>query len=150
MRMLRLALILLTIASLPGSGLAATGHVRSCPERGAAQSAPVAWPDAGTAMHAMDMADMAGMDVHAAELQASSPAHDCCAGNGHPQQPARGKSGACSACLAGHGCQGMQGAQPPGVPVLMVLPLHPSVVEESSPHASLCGPDGLLRPPKLS
>jgi hypothetical protein len=130
MRLLRLALILLTIASLPGYGLAGTGHVRACPESGAPQSAAEAMP---------------GMD-----MQAASPAQDCSAGAGHTQQPAKGKSGSCPACLAGHGCQGTQGAQPPGILILTLMPLRPSVVEEPSPHASLCGPDGLLRPPELT
>jgi hypothetical protein len=133
MRLLRLLVITATLISLPGYGLAATGHVRGCPER-----AP-----AGAADMAMD-----GMAV----------ADDCCPGaagqhasDQHaPEQDVPDSSGGCAACQAGHTCKNPQGVQLVHAPILMVVPVHQAAMVATAPHASLCSPDGLLRPPDLA
>jgi hypothetical protein len=133
MRLLRLLMITATLISLPGYGLAATGHVRGCPER-----AP-----AGAADMAMDGMAMDGMAV----------ADDCCpgaAGQHAPDQHAPDKSGGCAACQAGHTCKSPQGVQFVHAPILMVVPVHQPAMAGTAPRASLCSPDGLLRPPDLA
>jgi hypothetical protein len=129
MRLFRLFILLATLASLPGYGLAATGHGGGCTDA-VAGGTPVT---AHVMDHAMDM----------------DTQHDCCPGAADPK-PASSPHEGCPACVAGHACKSTQCAQPPGEFVLRLLPLHAGVSDEPSPHASLCGPDGLLRPPTLS
>jgi hypothetical protein len=128
MRLLRLLVITATLISLPGYGLAATGHMRGCPERAPADAA------------AMVMTDMTMAD-------------DCCpgaAGQHVPDQHAPDKSGGCAACQAGHTCKSPQGVQLVHAPILMVVPVHQPAMAGAAPCASLCSPDGLLRPPNLA
>ena len=134
MRLLRLIVVLATLASLPGYGLAASGHAGGCPGR-AIGGAPMA-------SHAVDMA---GMDMTGAEGMAIP--HDCCPGtaeSGSNSDPHEG----CPACLAGHGCKNSPGGQPPALSLRRLPPLHQAVAEEPAPHVSQCGPDDLLRPPR--
>lgn len=141
MRLFRLIVVLATLVSLPGYGLAATGHAGGCPERAAGGAA--------AATHAMDMAgmDMAGMDMAGAAAH-----HDCCPGTATPKGEPKPASphGSCPACIAGHTCQGSHAAQPGGELTLRAPPLRIALGEEPATGASLCGPDDLLRPPRHS
>jgi hypothetical protein len=133
MRLLRLLVITATLISLPGYGLAATGHVRGCPERAPAGATDMAMD--GMAMDAMAMAD------------------DCCpaaAGQHAPDQHAPDNSGGCAACQAGHTCKSSQGVQFVHAPILMAVPVPQPAMTGAAPHISLCSPDGLLRPPNLA
>ena len=123
MRLLRLFVILANLVSLPGYGLAATGHVRACPERTAATAVVIA-------AHGMAMS------------------HDCCPGATDQRLPA--KPDTCAACVAGFGCKHTQAVQLVTAPRLAMVSWHQSVVEDPALHVSLCGPDRLLRPPRLS
>jgi hypothetical protein len=138
MRLLRLLVITATLFSLPGYGLAAAGHVRGCPERAPAGAAD-------TAMAGMDMTHKA-MDGMA--MDGTAMPGDCCPDAAH-QQP-HGKSGDCGACQAGHGCKSPQGVQLLHAPVLTIVAFPQAVLTDPAPHASLCIPDGLLRPPKFA
>jgi hypothetical protein len=138
MRLLRLLVITATLISLPGYGLAAAGHVRDCPE-----GAPAGVAD--TAMAGMDMTDMA---TDGTAMDGTAMPDDCCPGAAH--QPPQGKSGDCGACQAGHSCKSPQGVQLVHAPVLMIAAFHQAVLTDPAPHASLCSPDGLLRPPKFA
>ena len=140
MRLLRLFVITATLVSLPGYGLAATGSVRGCPER-----APARVTDA-----AMVGMDMTGMDMGVAD--AAMP-DDCCPGAADQRapdhRPAPDHGDGCAACQAGHGCKSSQGVELVRAPIPMVLPVHQAAPAGPAPHASLCSPDGLLRPPDL-
>jgi hypothetical protein len=144
MRLFRLIVVLANLLTLPGYGLAASGHVGGCPERGTG---------AASATHAMDMSamDMSAMHMGGMDMagMATSAHHGCCPGTSDPK-PASTPHEGCPACGAGHGCKGTPGAQAFAAPVLHVLPLNAAVIDEPAPHASLCGPDGLLRPPNLA
>lgn len=162
-RLSRVCVIMATLLSLPGYGLAAAGLVRDCPVR-----APSG--DAGTAatsmiMTGMDMTgmDMAGMDMAGSGAEGMATPHDCCAGaaghsavgqhSAHPSTPAQhspGQSGACAACQAGHTCKSSQGVPLIHAPVLTLSPVQPAVMTRSAPCESLHSPDGLLRPPDLT
>ena len=138
MRLFRLIVVLATLVSLPGYGLAATGHAGPCPERvGGGTPSAAHHVD----MTGMDMAGMAGMDG------APMP-HECCPGTANPK-PATPHAG-CPACIAAHDCKSPQGAQTLAVLVRVLLPRQAAVPDAPSRHVSLCGPDGLLRPPNLS
>lgn len=151
MRLFRLIVVLATLVSLPGYGLAATGHAGGCPERAgdATASAAHAAPDA--AAHAMDMGavDMGGMDGAATATHGPAAHHGCCPGATDPK-PASTPHEGCPACVAGHACKGTPAAQAPAVRVPRLLPRPAALIDEPSPHASQCGPDGLLRPPNRS
>ncbi len=139
MRLFRLFVVVATLLSLPGYALAATGHAGGCPGRAAG--------GAGEAQVSHTaVTDLAGTDMaaHGTAMQ-----HECCPGTSDPQPPTAPYEG-CPGCLAGHGCQGAQGAEPPAGLLVFLLPQHAAVIDEPSPHASLCGPDGLLRPPDRS
>jgi hypothetical protein len=143
MRLLRLLVITATLISLPAYGLAATGHVRGCPER-----AP-----AGAVDRAMDGMAMDGMTKDGMAMP-----DDCCpgaAGQHAPEQHAPDQhspdnSGGCAACQAGHTCKSAQGVQLVHAPILMAVPVHQAAMAGTAPRASLCSPDGLLRPPDLA
>jgi hypothetical protein len=92
---------------------------------------------------AMDGMAMDGMAV----------ADDCCpgaAGQHAPDQHAPDNSGGCAACQAGHTCKSAQGVQLVHAPILMLVPVHQAAMAGTAPRASLCSPDGLLRPPDLA
>ncbi|MCC7463110.1 MAG: hypothetical protein IT480_11690 [Gammaproteobacteria bacterium] len=135
MRLFRLLILMTTLLSLPGYGLAATGHAGGCPER-----APAGAPAAShhTAMVTMGMAGMGDGAV----------SHDCCPGS-TDTQPASQHQG-CPSCIAGHACKSPQSAQAPGALIRQFLPFQAAAFDAPSRLASLCGPDALLRPPNLS
>jgi hypothetical protein len=141
MRLFRLFVVLATLVSLPGYGLAATGHAGGCPERAAGGA-----PAATHATHVAGM-DMPGMDMAGAAVH-----HDCCPGTASPKANPKPASphGSCPACIAGHACKGTQAAQPGSELVLRTLPLRIAMGDEPATVASLCGPDDLLRPPRHS
>jgi uncharacterized protein involved in copper resistance len=157
MRLFRLIVVLATLVSLPGYGLAATGHAGGCPERasgdtaGAAHTAAHAMDMAGMDMAAMDMSgmDMGSMDGAATATHGPASHHGCCPGTADPKPTSTPHEG-CPACVAGHACKGTPAAQAPAVRVLRLLPRPAALIDEPSPHASQCGPDGLLRPPNRS
>jgi len=140
MRLFRLFVVLATLVSLPGYGLAATGHAGGCPERAGGTAATT---------HAMDMP---GMDMSGMGMAGATAHHDCCPGSGTAKgepKPAN-PHGGCPACIAGHACQGAHAAQPGGELVLRAPLLRIAVGDDGATGASLCGPDDLLRPPRLS
>lgn len=135
MHLLRLLIITATLVSLPGYGLAAAGQLRGCPA-----GAPA---DAAHAAHApMDGMHMDGMAMP----------DDCCPGAGDRQapDPHAPDNGGCTACQAGHACKNSQGVQLVPTPILAPILIHPTVAAGPVRHASLCGPDGLLRPPNAA
>jgi hypothetical protein len=139
-KLLRMGVVGMLLASLPAYGLAAAGLTRSCAD--ATQTSHSGVHDAG--MHEAGMHD-AGMH-HAGN-------HDCCpeAPSSSPDQQLPGKSGSCTGCLAaGHSCKSTQGMQLVQAVILHVAPTLTMSFSDASPHASLCGPDGFLRPPDIS
>jgi hypothetical protein len=133
MRLLRLFVITAMLVSLPGYGLAAAGQLRGC-----LASAPLG---AAHVAHA----PMGGMHM---DVMATSD--DCCPGAGGQHAPdphPQGKDDGCASCLAGHGCKSPQGAQSIPAPPPLMFPAHPVVIDAVAANASLCGPDGPLRPP---
>lgn len=136
----RIGVVGVLLASLPAYGLAAAGMTRSC--TGTTQSGH-------SGVHGVSMHD-AG--IHDAGMHHAGN-HDCCpeAPSSSPDQQLPGQSGSCAGCLAaGHSCKSTQGMQLVQAVVLHVASTLPMPFPDASPHASLCGPDGFLRPPDFS
>lgn len=124
-KLLRIGVVGMLLASLPGYGLAAVGLLRACAQ--ATQSGHSSAHEAGT--------------------------HDCCpeAASSSPDQQLPGQSGSCTGCLAaGHSCKSSQGMQTVPATVLQAVPTLQSSISNIAPQGSLCGPDGFLRPPDIS
>src|SRR6185437_1782380 len=125
--MLRLALVLLTLFTLPGYGLAGVTQ-RSCQEQMSASS-------------------------HGALASDS----DCCPGKERQGTTCKergdsplGKKDSCTACKAGYNCKSPQSYEPAATIVWLAAPAHSTVSIDPPSLLSSHSPDGLWRPPRFS
>jgi hypothetical protein len=123
---LRLLIILATLLTLPGYGLAGLAHVRSCQSQ----------------MSASNHVVMAGDCCPGKSDQGTG-----CKGSG--DSPLSGKNAPCSACKAGFNCKSPQSYEPTHVVAMLVTPARPAPVVDPPTLASSHSPNGLWRPPRL-
>jgi hypothetical protein len=124
MRRLQLWIVLLTVLTLPGYGLAGIAHVRSCQlQMAAAQSAAVSG------------------DCCPGKSDSGTP---CKRLGDNP-----GKNGACTPCKAGYNCKSPQSYEPTHLVALLMVPARPSLTLYPPTLPVSHSINGLWRPPRL-
>ena len=125
-RTLKLLIVLMTLLTLPGYGLAGIAHTRSCQDE----------------MSAAHHVVVAG-DCCSGKLDQSSPCKRF--GEGSPA----GKKAPCSPCKAGYNCKSSQPAQPPLLSATLPVTHHRSMSVNPPTLPLSRNPDELWRPPSL-
>ena len=124
MRKLRLWILVLTLLSLPGYGLAGIAHTRSCQlqmSTGQAAAAPG--------------------DCCPGKSDSGTPCKRV--GDG------AGKNGSCTACKAGYNCKSPQSYEPTPVLTLLVVPTRPVMTIHPPTLLVSHSAQSLWRPPRL-
>ncbi len=124
MRRLQLWIVLLTLLTLPGYGLAGLAHVRSCQLQMTSAQA-VATPG----------------DCCPGKWDSGTP----CKRLGDDP----GKNGTCTPCKAGYNCKTLQPCEPNALRVLLVVPARPLLTVHSPTLLVSHSTNGLWRPPRL-
>jgi hypothetical protein len=125
MRRLRLWIVLVTLLTQPGYGLAGLAHACSCQVQ------------------------------MAAATHGGVAAGDCCPGKSNQGDPCKrlgdnpGKNGDCTPCKAGCNCKSPQSYEPTHLMAMLVVPACSAITSNSPTLLVSHGTNGLWRPPRL-